>query len=881
MMQIGEWTLHRCVRRGGQGEIWEATTHRHDHTVVIKLLRPERAADRWSQQRLAHELQVLAGLRHRGVVRLLDGGVLDDEHPLSSAENGAAWLAMERIAGRTLAEIAMQRGDIGLVSILRELLDVLSYVHGRGHIHRDLSPQNVMWSVRDWCVKVIDFGLAQSAGTAIERRIGTEGYVAPEVYAGATLGPQADLYSVGRIGMHLLEQGMRHSGWVYGLPLDRLVMWLEGLQSHDPAHRPPTAAAARCWLDALLEDSGANIQPPQSLAAQGGVSTPLAHTLTATATREVSDDVHSTASQAFGVFWGARPSPVLPEAPPVGGASAVELGWMCPGVRLFVHRPVALVARKAACDTLWAALRDATRRGRVLCVDGPDGVGVTALLQWMSDTAHRCADIRVMHTVTADPGGHAVPLWLLDDATEAANAFARQGRARGLVVLGRGDVGERLPLAPIPHSHRAALVRAMLPVSADVAGWFGRRFAGNPRQTREALSDVLSRAALVLGGDVYDWAEGQRPQWTADDVRGHLDWARAAYGEAANEEAWSCMVDLQQAGHAEKDSPHYAEWLDLVLLLADRLPQVLQTHVLPRPTLPPQTDPAWWQVMLRMGQRALRQRDHAAAEDCFSQMLAAANTPTQRAAAMWQRGATDFARGDFAQALSWFEQSLAHCPTDPPTSQTAHALLAQSLVLSNLGLFDDALQTGDRATQAFSDIGQPRHHANLLDFQGSCHLWLGNLAEAERCARDSLAAWARDGSPNRLVPMLNLVAALHHQDRRALVRELLDEIGARAVVEQPHLMGVVALYGVLFAANDGQRESWEIHWQTHEAAWQRGEGWHPATGRMLWDIWQKTQSLGWAEPAGRVLERLHSIQDRYGAAVLSRFGVPAHLPTAS
>ncbi len=881
-MRLREWTLHERLSWGGYGEIWRATTHRHPKPVAIKLLR-SRMGDRWRLSELGQELPVLAGLRHRGVVRLLDGGEVSASEASPSVEMGTGWLAMELISGRTLADITAQRGEVGLLGVLRDLLEVLSYVHGRGYIHRDLSLRNVMWSVRDRCAKVIDFGLAQQVGAVASRRHGTAGFVAPEVLGGTALGPPADLYSVGVIGTRLLELGMQRPDWVRGLPLDRLTVWLDGLRVEDPGARPPTAVAARRWLDALL--GSASTRSWQVSAGDRPATPREPATLTATAAEGelVGPPLGGvSASRAFMSFWEHLAPAELPDTAPDVVSAALELGWMCPGLSLFRHRPVGLVARDSARDRLWSALGSSVECSDAITVQGPPGVGVSSLLAWLRLAAHGCDAVELMHTPSPDPGGRGVPLWLLDDASDACRDFARAPRRRGLVVLGRGTVvGQALTLDLIPISHRAELVRAMLPVSADVAGWCARACEGSPGRTRQMLEELLESESLVQGDEVYDWVVGRRPPWAGDSVSDTIEEARGEFEAAANEQAWSRLAGLQLGGLVEEDSPHREAWIDLVLLLADRLPQVLHASVLPRPRLPPQDDPAWAQTVMRMGQRAQRCRDHVEAEACFSRLHAAAETPEAHAAATWQLGATAFVRGDYVAALSWFEECLRHCSTDPPSQQAAHGLLAVSLVLSNLGHFEDALWRGEEATAAFSAIGQPRHIANLLDFQSTCHLWLGDLQAAERCARESLERWARDGSPNRLVPLLNLVAALYHQGHRELVQEMLDEVGRRALVEQPRLMGVVALYGVLFAAHGGDREGWEFHWSEHERAWAQGDGWHPATGRMLWDIWQETLHQPWPGAAETVLRRLHAIRERYGAEVLARFGVPQDLSAAT
>ena len=85
------------------------------------------------------------------------------------------------------------------------MLDALSSCHEKGVIHRALSPSNVLMVPEDLRPRLIDFGLCQiengTAITLLDEGVGTPTYMAPECEAGAdgTIGPTADIYSVGKL----------------------------------------------------------------------------------------------------------------------------------------------------------------------------------------------------------------------------------------------------------------------------------------------------------------------------------------------------------------------------------------------------------------------------------------------------------------------------------------------------------------------------------------------------------------------------------------------------------------------------------------------------------------------------------------------------------
>src|SRR6184192_1674424 len=171
--------------------------------VVVKVLPPEMAAG-VSAERFEREIRLAAALQHPHIVPLLTAG----------SQGDLLYYVMPHIAGESLrARIAHERelpvGDT--VRILRDVCDALAYAHGHGIVHRDVKPDNVLFSGRH--ALVTDFGVAKAVAdstgtgalTSMGMALGTPAYMAPEQAAGdPNVDHRADLYAVGALGYELL-----------------------------------------------------------------------------------------------------------------------------------------------------------------------------------------------------------------------------------------------------------------------------------------------------------------------------------------------------------------------------------------------------------------------------------------------------------------------------------------------------------------------------------------------------------------------------------------------------------------------------------------------------------------------------------------------------
>ncbi|NUO54205.1 MAG: serine/threonine protein kinase [Polyangiaceae bacterium] len=193
--------------KGAMGEVLLAEHRALGKEVVIKvvhaaLARPELA------ERMRVEAQILANLRHPGIVQVND---------LGQTSAGRPFMVMERLVGRTLSEEIASRGALPTaeaIDIICELLAALVVAHAAGVVHRDIKPDNVFVHQRPHTarvIKLLDFGVAKIlAGgsgplpsqfpTEEGAVMGTPRFCSPEQALGKpNVDHRADIYGVGAL----------------------------------------------------------------------------------------------------------------------------------------------------------------------------------------------------------------------------------------------------------------------------------------------------------------------------------------------------------------------------------------------------------------------------------------------------------------------------------------------------------------------------------------------------------------------------------------------------------------------------------------------------------------------------------------------------------
>jgi eukaryotic-like serine/threonine-protein kinase len=198
--RLGPYRILRELGRGGMGVVYlaERADGQFQRRVAIKLVGTTDADDPVHQRFLA-ERQILAGLDHPNIARLLDGGITEDGRP---------YLALEYVEGLPITTYC-DRHRLSIEERLRLFVDVceaVQHAHQNLVIHRDLKPSNIMVTAAGQ-VRLLDFGIAKllnpalssaaSPATRIDLRAMTPEYASPEQVRGDALTTASDIYSLG------------------------------------------------------------------------------------------------------------------------------------------------------------------------------------------------------------------------------------------------------------------------------------------------------------------------------------------------------------------------------------------------------------------------------------------------------------------------------------------------------------------------------------------------------------------------------------------------------------------------------------------------------------------------------------------------------------
>ena len=207
---IGPWRILHELGRGGMGVVYlaERTGEQFRQRAALKLVRAGLGSDE-VLARFRRERQIVAGLEHPFIARLLDAG---------RAADGRPYFAMEYVEGRPLTAWCEER-KVRLEDRLRlfgQVCGAVQHAHGRLVVHRDLKPSNVLVTAAGE-PRLLDFGIAKlltedATGSEPLTRTGVQAmtpeYAAPEQLRGGPVSTATDVYALGLI-LHELLTGRR------------------------------------------------------------------------------------------------------------------------------------------------------------------------------------------------------------------------------------------------------------------------------------------------------------------------------------------------------------------------------------------------------------------------------------------------------------------------------------------------------------------------------------------------------------------------------------------------------------------------------------------------------------------------------------------------
>lgn len=206
MLRLGQYELVRRIGKGGMGDVFFARHLQLNREVALKVITKSASRIPDAVERFQREMRIGATLANPHLVEIYD----------ANTSNSWNYLAMEFVEGLDLKKVLQRHGPLPFplaLEILRQTAYGLEFIHSKGIIHRDISPQNLMIDTQG-TVRLLDLGLAkaeralddQSFQTVHSMVMGNIDFVSPEQAKSITNATsQSDLYSLGMVLWYLLS----------------------------------------------------------------------------------------------------------------------------------------------------------------------------------------------------------------------------------------------------------------------------------------------------------------------------------------------------------------------------------------------------------------------------------------------------------------------------------------------------------------------------------------------------------------------------------------------------------------------------------------------------------------------------------------------------
>lgn len=199
--EFPEYVVKKKLGEGGMASVYLAVQEKLNREVAIKVLDPLLLKDKQILKRFKKEAQTAVKLTHPYIITIYDVGQEENSH----------YIVMEYLE-KTLRQQIKSQGKLPpqeALDIIKKIAAALSYAHGKGIIHRDIKPDNIMFRKGRKEPVLVDFGIARVLDlntklTMTGIRVGTPHYMSPEQCKGEKIDGRSDIYSLGVVLFELL-----------------------------------------------------------------------------------------------------------------------------------------------------------------------------------------------------------------------------------------------------------------------------------------------------------------------------------------------------------------------------------------------------------------------------------------------------------------------------------------------------------------------------------------------------------------------------------------------------------------------------------------------------------------------------------------------------
>ena len=312
--QVSVFHLQARLGAGGMGRVYLGSSP-GGRAVAVKVVHPELARDPEFMRRFRREVEAAEAVSGVYTAPVVDAGP-DDSPP---------WLATAYVPGPSLAELVNGAGPMPEGAVWRlagGLSEALQAIHGRGLVHRDLKPGNILIAADG--PRVIDFGISRALHgvtiTGTRTTMGTPAYMSPEQAASREIGPASDIFSLGSVLAFAATGTAPFEGGDMLSVIYRIVH-----SDPDLSRLPP--ALGRLVAGCLAKDPGRR----PSLGALLGAVTAGSASFQANAQGQLAPGQFWPDPVAAAVAGRAVPPPVAQNAPPVTAPAGRPAGTTAQG----------------------------------------------------------------------------------------------------------------------------------------------------------------------------------------------------------------------------------------------------------------------------------------------------------------------------------------------------------------------------------------------------------------------------------------------------------------------------------------------------------------------------------------------------------------------